>query len=130
MNIGLGKGFVKFNTIAHVVLRTLLAGDSGFVELRRELQEGPMQFADLSASLSLSLHRLEQSGFIYRVGHERSHIARQTGVYSLNQPRKAVPQFKPLTTAERSRRSRAKRAVVVPSVFEFRGQISIKQERV
>ena len=128
MNPGLEKGFVKFNTIAHVVLRTLLAGDSGFVELRRELQDGPLRFNDLSAALSLSLRRLEQSGFIYRIGHERNHTARQTGVYSLNQPRKAVPQFKPLTTAERSRRSRAKRAVVVSSVFEFRGRISVKQD--
>jgi len=126
MNPGLAQGFVRFNTVAHYVLKTLHTDKTrSLVSLRHDIADDKMCLDTVSAALSAALHKLVKYGFIYEVGRERSPVGQHSGVFSLTPPRKPVPKLKPIHGNERSRKYRAQKKNYAPSVFSFRGSIKL-----
>lgn len=118
---GLPQGVVNFGTMYHEVLVFMHThGDVRRCEVAEELNVSGDQ-------ASAILQRLCDNGFIFRkerpsIYDDPSGKARQW-VYTL---KKVKPKDAPRAThAERTRAHRARKSIKVPSVFEFRGVISL-----
>ena len=103
MNFGLPNGFVRFGTVAHLILVYLHEyGDAGSSALAEDL--------DLNrAETSANLGRLAKYEFIFPVGRSQSEEGvRSYTVFSLYQRKLTRSALKRKTGAERSRTYRAR----------------------
>lgn len=119
---GINTGFIPFGTTAHKVLVALYeAGDMTQQDLPAYLEIPDHDMRHLSSVLI----RLVNNQFIYRSRKVPANppLRRAIWLYTLT-PTK-TKKYKRKTPAERSRAYRAKRALVQPSVFTFRGEIKI-----
>lgn len=118
-NPGLGKGFVKFGTLAHRVL--MLAHDSGTV-----------QYSDIVEELGVSpnatgmvLTRLHRNRFLHAVGRTPTVDGKRTErVYAIEPKRRRpanLASLEPESSAQRTKRMRQRKRTAVASVFEWRG---------
>lgn len=125
MNAGLPQGFVRFGSVAHRVL--VYIHESGHAMHAQIVQD-----LDLSADeVGMCLTRLRRLGFIHRIGRASSykhHVERTQLVYAIDSSHRAkeFENVKNKSTAERTRRYRERKAIRVPSIFDFRGKIRIK----
>jgi hypothetical protein len=124
MNIGLPHGFIPFNTMAHRILVHMhhhgpMTANALAEDLRGTARE-PLK------AVSANLHRLHIRGFIYKVGRARVRGgSRSCSVYSLIDSTSGVERVSIKNGATRTRDYRAKKALKVPSVFNFRGNIQL-----
>ena len=114
---GLKDGFIRFGTLAHRILRYIHdTGPAQHAELV-EVMEG-------ERGLSANLGRLVTHGFLYRTGRQSYKPGTRSGcVFSLEAPRAALQPAN--THVENQARYRAALKLKVPSVFDFRGRISL-----
>lgn len=119
---GLGTGFLPFNTIAHRIL--LAMHEVGDMTHRDILEYIDIEGYEMHSIGSVT-QRLTKNKFIYRARKVPGppDFPRAVWLYTLKPTKKILYQRK--TGAERSRAYRAKRNVVQPSVFTFRGEIKI-----
>lgn len=116
---GLKDGFVRLGTLAHRILHYIHVG-------------GPTLHADLveampgEVGLSANLSRLVMHGFLHRAGRQAYRAGVRSGyLFSLKKPHNRVSMGPPTTPRSCQHRYRAARALKVPSVFEFRGSMSL-----
>ena len=118
-HVGLKDGFIRFGTLAHQILL--------YVH-----QSGPTLHADFveampgEVSLSANLGRLVKHGFLYRAGRQAYRSGVRSGyLFALKKPHSRVSADPPTTPRSRQHRYRTGRALKVPSVFEFRGSMTL-----
>jgi hypothetical protein len=124
--LGLPHGFVNFGTLAHAILLHLHhygpTTSAALAEDLRGMADEPLK------AISANLCRLHRGGFIYKIGRARARASdqRSSTLYSLEDSRTGVGQFvKLMSSQERSRRWRERKARNVNSVFNFKGQIKL-----
>ena len=122
--IGLPSKFVGFNTMAHRILVHLHQhGPSSAGVLAEDLRGTARE--PLKA-VSANLVRLHRGGFIFIVGRSRVvNGTRSSYLYGLTESRAGAERVTIKDGATRSREWRAKKALKVPSVFQFRGSMEL-----
>lgn len=123
MNPGLPQGFVRFGTVPHRIL--VFALEFGRITHTMVEQELGIERREIG----INIHRLRKFGFLVRIGRVDGYKTgcRTQGVHVLWGPDiKPLKSFRNKTAAERTRKMRAKKAVKVPSVFQFRGVINVQ----
>jgi hypothetical protein len=131
MNAGIAQGFVRFGTLAHRIL--VIAYEQRWTSNRAvhdELKSQGIVFDHSNAAIAANLARLRDHGFLYIVGRDRGPTGRSFALYAITPRTGNQIYVKPMTPAERTRKYRARKAVRVPSVFNFRGKIKVTEERV
>jgi hypothetical protein len=115
---GLPQGFVRFGTLAHrILLHIHHYGPAGHDDLQQDLQD---------IGISANLGRLHKHGFLFKVG--RTHVAsgiRSGNVFGLTRAHHNMHKIKMAAPGERQARYRAAQKLKVPSVFEFRGSVTL-----
>lgn len=113
---GLPQGFVRFGTVAHLLLRAMH-------------DHGPLRQSDFvrildipKGQVSLNIRRLRDAKmkFIYWHGKVRVDHNKVQDLWSLNYRTDKAIDHKPYTRAELSDRWRQKRSTQVASVWQFR----------
>lgn len=119
MNPGVAQGFVRFDSQACRILRALHEnGPMTGAELKRNASRSE------TVQISATLIRLQKAGMVFRVGRHRPDGKRSHPLFHIHPVNNRIgPRV--LTGAEKARLYRERRKVKVPSVFEFRGRISI-----
>jgi hypothetical protein len=126
MNPGIGKGFVKFGTMAHRVLTLIHAsGRATLPGLHQDIVDLQGDDPSLYREVGTTLDRLHHYGLIHRVGRQRSAAGQLAYVYALEKGGRGADWEQARSSSERCRRYREKARVRVSSVFEFRGQITV-----
>lgn len=120
MYIGLDSGYCRFGTLAHRIL--LVALEYGKVSNIWLVEHFP-RLKNAKQSIAVSLRRLNENGFLYKIDRGREPGGRIYTIYGLN-PRKGLYQARVLTSSERCRAYRQRRSKAVSSVFEWRGPSS------
>lgn len=119
MNPGVKQGFVRFNSVAYHILKQLH-------------ENGPMTGGELARAaahseqvqISATIIRLRKARMVFIVGRHRPSGKRSHPVYGLERVNNLFgPSI--LTPAEKERLRRQRQKIKVPSVFQFRGQISL-----
>lgn len=118
-HVGLKDGYVRLNTLAHrILLYVHEAGPTLHAELVEVLRG--------EVGLSANLGRLVRHGFLHRAGHQAYKPGVRGGsLFSIEKPHWRLAQTVPTTPRSRQHRYRAGRALKVPSVFEFRGSMTL-----
>jgi hypothetical protein len=124
MNIGMPSGFISFNTMGHRILVHMHQhGPATVITLTEDLRyfaRQPLQ------AISANLQRLHAAGFIHKIGKVRhSSGTRYCTLYSLKTSLKHVVYAQKKTGTERSREYRARKALKVSNIFDFRGTIQL-----
>lgn len=116
---GLKDGYVRLNTLAHRILLYIHeAGPTLHAELVEVLRG--------EVGLSANLGRLVRHGFLHRAGHQAYKPGVRGGsLFSIEKPHWRLAQTVPAPPKVSQDRYRAGRALKVPSVFEFRGSMSL-----
>lgn len=115
---GMRQGYLRFDTLAHkILLHVYEHGPSTNCELQEALEKS-------SNEISAQLCVMRRYGFIYlnspKARRSDGRLCYRFGLFE-NKHRK-IPV---LTPAERSRRYKERQKIKVPSVFQFRGSISL-----
>jgi hypothetical protein len=124
-NPGLASGFCRFGTLAHKIL--LICHKQGTVS-QVTLQARPWpDCVDPPQAISVNLLRLERGGFLHKCAKTRDHGHRLHHVYQIERPHHTSVLYvdQKLNGVERSRQWRARKKLLVPSVFEFRGRVAL-----
>lgn len=121
MNAGLAQGFVKFQSVACVLLRAFHElGDMRHVDL---VEETGLE----TRLVSTALRRLKQHKFIFKIDLARKYETgeRTQQLFGLKPSTDKKMQHKRATEQERMARRRTNLKGQVASVFAFRGQINV-----
>lgn len=119
MNPGIAQQFVRFNSLAHHILKRLHdEGPATGAELARKRTHAE------AVQVSSTLIRLRRADMVFIVGRHRPTGKRSHPLYGL-QPviRQTGPRV--MTRAEKQAGYRERLKVRVPSVFEWRGSIPL-----
>lgn len=136
MFIGLGQGYVRFDTVTHRVLQLMVGQKSvSHRSIRDEFLAHYPNTPNLDSALGNTFARLFRHGcnkpwkFIYKVGSDRDSFGRRYSLYSLYPVSSSTARSKAakLSSTERGQRYRARKKVRVNSVFNFRGQIPVNE---
>lgn len=128
MNAGLGQGFVRFGTLAHIILKLMAeAGPQSNNSICAHLDdlENLGQTVHDKRAVAANLGRLLKYGFIVEVGRVRPDSGRSAAVFHYNPFRPKEFQLKKMTPAERQKKHRMMRGKRVNNVFDFRGTIKL-----
>lgn len=119
---GLPQGFVAFGTIAYMVLRTLHSMGGIRVGVRELAEELALPRDDL-ATIVRTLIKYEYV-FVVGVDTHRDTGLKTQRILSLARPERA-PIYRPDSMAERGKKYRERKALRAPTVFSFRGRVSL-----
>jgi hypothetical protein len=122
--IGVPQGFIHFGSQAHAIL--LHASLTSRFSVHTCMEEFDLTGSRAQRTLNNTLRKMVAAKFTYVVGFSRVDTGKKYAVYSLQPPRRPVQDLPALSSYERTRLSRARQRVKVPSIFEWRGQISLK----
>lgn len=132
MNVGIASGFIRFGSLAHRILVIVHEHKrTSHRQIYTELKDQDSRLAHSKTAVNTNIGRLRDNGFLYVVGSSRGRMGRSFALYAITRRHKGSQDYvKPMTATERTRKYRARKAVKVPSVFAFRGQITVKEDRV
>ena len=119
---GIPQGFVQFDTTAHMILKIMHEhGPQSNQSLCEALGGTKKKLSDVSTNVT----RMIEYGLLYRIGRQRPRVGRSFGMFYYEKVYPREFRIINLTPNQRSQKSRARKAVAVASVFNFRGVIPV-----